>query len=118
MFTVIEPASVLICACMPMTQCLLRRLTISNLSSKFSFSLSGSAQKSGLSSSNRSQPVRHIEIKSGPWTKLDESLLAPEANFKGDIGNKVTDGDDTYELASRVATPKRAHCPIEAQDLV
>ena len=118
MFTVLEPTSVLTCACMPLTQYLFKRLATSGLGSKFSLSLTRSSRKSGLSNSNNSQPVRHVETKPGPWTKLDEGLLSSEAKSERRNGNAVPDGDDIYELTPGVSTFKRAKGPIEARDLV
>ena len=106
-FTVLEPASVLICACLPTNQGLLKRLSKTKLMSYLSFSLTHSSRTS--SNNKRSQSIRDSELKPGQWTELDEASLSSQANKSEGhtFGHRASDGNEGYELATATGSPRK-----------
>lgn len=121
-FTVIEPASVLICACLPMIQGLMIRLSKMKLVSYLSLSLMRSSRGGkGSSANHHSQPVAvGSASQQGQWSKLDDGLLQGSAKHEGHRGNAIADehGNEEYELTPTVESVGRKWQSTEARDLV
>lgn len=116
-FTVIEPASVLVCACLPCTQGIFKHLPIKRIGSYFS-TLSRSSRESRLSGNNQSHPISDTTLKPGQWSKLDERSLSSQAKSEGQIRNTFSDGNEEFELLTDVGTPRKGYGPTGAYDLV
>ena len=97
-FTVLEPASVLISTCMAMTQGLFKRLPKTKLASMFSLSFTRASKLS-----SRSQPAAK-----GPWASLDNRF-----GSKSQLGWK-----EEHEMTRAVGTVRGEYELTEPRDLV
>ena len=117
MFTVLEPATVLICACLPMTQSLFKRLAqlkMASYLSLFAFPSRGSRN----SGNSNSQPVPDSEVKRGQWAKLGEDSLLSQAKSEGHVRTTLSDRNEEYELSTPTSAPKKEPGPSEVHGLV
>ena len=107
MFSVLEPASVLICASLPMTQSLFKYFPSTKIASYlFSFS------------NEHRLPVPVGESKPGPWTKLDKSSLSSQTKGEGQVRNMMSDTNEEYELTTAAGEGRKGYGPMETRDLV
>ena len=102
MFTVLEPASVLISACMPMTQGLFKRLATLKIVSYISSFNRSTSQKSRLTGSNVGQPSQQSETKigQGQWTKLHENPSLSRIMGQGQELSVIHNDGEEYELST------------------
>lgn len=116
-FTVLEPASILISACMPMTQGLFKRLGKTKLMSYFSLFTRPTTPGGKLSGS---EPIRQSESKPGKghWTKLHENPSSSHIMKDGRTGISMNEGTEEYELAMGADAHGHARGPAKTHDIV
>lgn len=101
LFTVLEPASFVICANLPMAYSLLKRLPESKLVSYFSSlvaRLTGPGSKPSGDGSGAQLPVLGNKVKPRYWNKLGDSLFDSQAGDGRQFSQKGVGRDETEQF--------------------
>lgn len=103
MFTIIEPASVLMCACLPMVPALWKHIPQPKLASYFSRFLGrsrGTAETSGTS--RDPLPTKKLPKAAG-WTQLNETSSSNQAKRDRQAKRLGSQSNEDYELSPTYA---------------